>query len=600
MRTLWTVSARRFVGLAALTPLLWSAGACEKQAAEREPLQSATTSDSFEVPEVDISRLPEGLQARLRRQRDAARRSPRDPDQFGALGATHYVHGFPEAAAACFARATELAPQAMHWWYYLALAYQRTGEREKSIAAYERAIELNANYGPLYVRLAGLLTESDRERAVRLCRRALELNPKDSTALLRLGLCEEAAGNPTAALTQIERALRMIPDYGEAHVAAARILTRLNREEEAQQHLKTTATGRTPLIDDLRFEDLLRNGLHLDLLLRDALLLAERGLFEPAEQALAKAREVDAAGMATRKATGMVRAIQGRLEEAAEHFRRVLEARPDDLEAQAKLADVQARLGRHAEAEAGFVAVLAQNPGDQYALERYCDLLMESGRAAEAEKLLWEAAARQPANPGLRLQLGIVLFTMERNEEAREQLQACLDMVPDLPRARYFLGRLAQRSGDLAGARRQWESIVQTTPSFLEAYLALAEAAIQERDYAGAERYLRDGLKAVPYSLGLTNGLAWILATSPNESRRNGEEAVRLAEKACEQTGRRHHAFLDTLAAAYAEVGRFDEALNTAREAVRLAEEAGSEEAASAYRQRLTLYERRQPYRDTE
>jgi tetratricopeptide (TPR) repeat protein len=600
MKTQWNVSTRGLVILLASAALLWLAVACERRSDEPEAAESATAGVSFELPKVDVSRLPEGLQRRLRRQQDAARRSPRDPDQLGALGAIYYVHGFPEAAAACFARATELAPQTMHWWYYLALAYERTGEREKAISAYERAIELNANYGPLYVRLAGLLMESDRQRAVRLCRRALELNPKDPTAMLRLGLCEEAAGNLTAALAQIERALQIIPDYGEAHVAAARILTQLNREEEAQQHVKATATGRTPLIGDVRFEDLLRNGLYLDLLLHDALLLAEREVFEQAEQALANAREVDRTGIATGRATGIVRVMQGRYEEAAEQFRRVLEARPEALEVRARLAEVEARLGRREEAEAGFRAVLEQNPDDQFALQRYCDLLLELERPAEAEKLLREAAARQPASPWVRLQLGIVLFNMKKDDEAREQFLACLEMAPDHARARYFLGRLAQREGDLAGAKKQWERIVETTPNSLDAYLALAEAAMQERDFATAERCIRDGLKQVPYSTGLTNGLAWILATSPNETQRNGEEAVRLAESACQKTQRRHHAFLDTLAAAYAEVGRFDDAVKTVQEAIRLAEEADAQEAAATYRQRLTLYQQEQPYRETQ
>lgn len=599
MKTLWRVSTRRSVTLLALTPLVWLAGACERQGDKTESQQTAA-GDSFELPEVDARALPEGLQGRLRRQREWARLSPGDPDQLGALAAIYYVHGFPEAAATCFARATELAPQSMHWWYYLGLACHRSGQRAKAINAYERAIELNANYGPLYVKLAGLLVRADRQRAARLCQRALELNPRDPTAILGLGLCEEAAGEMTAALGQIEKALQIDPNYREAHVAMTRVLTSLEREEEAMRHRAAAVRGKTPLIDDNLFEDLLRNGLFLDILLHDAVLLAEAGAFEQAEQALAMAGEADPTGVNTRKTTAMVLVMRGRLEEAAEQFHRVLEARPDDVEVQARLADVQARLGKHAEAEAGFRAVLERNPGNRYTLERYCDLLMELGRAEEAEKLLWEAAAGQPASPWIRLQLGIVLFNVNRDDEARQQFQQCLEIVPNHPRACYFLGRLTQRQGDLAGARKQWERIVETTPSFLEAYLALAEVATQKRDLAAAERCLRDGLKQVPYSAGLSNGLAWILATSPNESQRNGQEAVRLAEEACQKTQRRHHEFLDTLAAAYAELGRFDGAVKTVHEAIQLAAEAGDEQAAAAYQQRLSAYEKRQPYRDTE
>ncbi|MFQ5806554.1 MAG: tetratricopeptide repeat protein [Phycisphaerae bacterium] len=600
MKTLCNVATRRLATLLALTSLACLAGACETQSDTTERAEGAAASGSFALPEVDVSGLPEGVRRQLRRSRENVRRSPRDPDQLGALGAIYYVHGFPEAAAACFARAKELAPRSLHWWYYLALACERTGERQKAISAYEQAIELNANYGPFYVRLAGLLVDSDRQRAARLYRRARELNPKDPTAILGLGLCEAAGGDMTAALRQIETALQINPTYREAHAAMARVLTNLKREEEARRHRAAAVRGKTPVIDDQLFEALLRNGLLLDILLYDALLLAQNGVFEQAEQALAKAREVDRTGIDTRRTTAMVRVMQGRLEEAAEHFRRVLEARPDALDVQARLADVQARLGRYAEAEAGFRVVLERNPEDGYTLERYCDLLMKLERAEEAETLLWEAPARHPTNPLIRLQLGIALFNLKKDGEAREQFQACLDMSPDRARARYFLGRLAQRGGDLAGAKRHWERIIETTPHSLEAYLALAETAMHERDFATAERYMRDGLKQAPYSAGLANGLAWILATSPDESQRNGEEAVRFAENACANTQRRQHEFLDTLAAAYAEAARFDDAVKTAREAVRLAEEARDEEAAAEYRRRLALYEKKQPYRDTE
>jgi tetratricopeptide (TPR) repeat protein len=98
----------------------------------------------------------------------------------------------------------------------------------------------------------------------------------------------------------------------------------------------------------------------------------------------------------------------------------------------------------------------------------------------------------------------------------------------------------------------------------------------------------------------LNNGLAWILATSSNDAQRNGEEALRLAEKACELTQNSQHEYVDTLAAAYAELGRFEDAVAQAQEAIRLAEEAGQTEAVAAYRQRLALYEQKQPYREAE
>jgi tetratricopeptide (TPR) repeat protein len=578
-------------------PLICLSGACQ-----RDDGAEPAVGDDFVLPEVDTSTLSEGLQERLQIMRAAARQSPKDPQQAGILGAIYYVHGFPDAAVPCFKRAKELAPPTLHWWYYLALAYDRLGEREKAIEAYERGLELDANYGPLYVRLADLLVDTNRERAVSLCQRALELNPSDSAALFTLGLCAEAAGDQTTALQRYEEALKIAPTYKEAHEAMAAILAGVGRDEEAEQHRAAAAVGRTiAVVDDRLLELMLRNGLHLQTLLRDVGGLAERGLFQEADRALALAADVDPTGTATHVATGIARAMQGRFEEAAEEYRLALEAEPDRLDVKVRLANVQARLGEHQEAEAGFRAVLEQSPDDVHALERYSELLLTLGRGAEAERLLRESTQRQPTNAQIAFQLGVVLYFMQNHDAAHEQFEAALAITPEDAGAHHYLGLLAQRAGDLPRAKKHWARAIEANPTFLDSFLALTDVTLKERDFSTAEGYIRAALRQSPDHPGLANGLAWILATSPNEDQRNGGEAVGLAEKACELTQRQVHQLLDTLAAAYAEVGRFDDAVKTVREALALlTEQAGDQDIAAKYQQRLELYEKKQPYRDVE
>lgn len=597
MRSRRNVSTQRWTRLLILMPLVCLCGACQ-----RDDGAEPATGDDFVLPEVDTSTLPEGLQDRIQMMRAAVRQSTRDPHQPGVLGAIYYVHGLPEAAVPCFKRAKDLAPPTLHWLYYLALTYDRLGKREEAIEAYERGLELDANYGPLYVRLAGLLVDTDRERAVSLCQRALELNPSDTAALFTLGRCAGAAGDQTTALQRYQEALKIAPNYKEAHEAMAAILAGLGREQEAEQHRAAAAGGRSiAVVDDRLLELLLRNGLHLQTLLRDAGGLAERGLFQEADRALALAAEVDPTGTATRVATGMARAMQGRFKEAAEEYGLALEAEPDRLDVKVRLADVQARLGEYQEAEAGFRAVLEQSPDNVQALERYSELLLTLERGAEAEELLQESAQRQPTNARIAFQLGVVLYFMQKDDTAREQFETALAIAPDDAGAHHYLGLLAQRADDLPLAKKHWARAIEADPTFLDSYLVLTDVTLKERDFSTAEDYIRAALRQSPDHPGLANGLAWILATSPDEDQRNGSEAVALAERACELTQRQLHQLLDTLAAAYAEAGRFDDAVKTIREALALlSEEAADQEVAAEYRQRLELYEKKQPYRDVE
>jgi tetratricopeptide (TPR) repeat protein len=91
-----------------------------------------------------------------------------------------------------------------------------------------------------------------------------------------------------------------------------------------------------------------------------------------------------------------------------------------------------------------------------------------------------------------------------------------------------------------------------------------------------------------PDKLFLLNRLGWLLATSPEDEVRDAARAVELGERAVRLTSRQDPLSLDTLAAAYAEAGRFDEAAAAAREALELAARRGTVDRPLA--DRLSLY----------
>ena len=118
----------------------------------------------------------------------------------------------------------------------------------------------------------------------------------------------------------------------------------------------------------------------------------------------------------------------------------------------------------------------------------------------------------------------------------------------------------------------------------------------------GAEEALSYVLQAMkvgcdrPESL---NNVAWVLATHEDANVRQGAEAVRLVERACELGNNGVPAHLDTLAAAYAELGQFDKAVKTAENAMQLARAAKSEELAKDIQNHLELYKAKRSYRES-
>jgi Flp pilus assembly protein TadD len=112
-----------------------------------------------------------------------------------------------------------------------------------------------------------------------------------------------------------------------------------------------------------------------------------------------------------------------------------------------------------------------------------------------------------------------------------------------------------------------------------------------------AVRAYREGLRLNPDSALALNELAWFLATDPHAELRNGEEAVRLAERACELTGHQETRCLGTLDAAYAEAGRFDDALRTAGQTQEMALVKGETGLAAFAAERIELYRAGKCYR---
>jgi hypothetical protein len=94
------------------------------------------------------------------------------------------------------------------------------------------------------------------------------------------------------------------------------------------------------------------------------------------------------------------------------------------------------------------------------------------------------------------------------------------------------------------------------------------------------------------------NNLAWELAASPDEKNRNGALAVKLAEHACEMTHYQTTILVGTLAAAYAEAGRFDDAIATGQKACALASELGETNLLKSNQELVALYQKHQPFHE--
>jgi tetratricopeptide (TPR) repeat protein len=165
--------------------------------------------------------------------------------------------------------------------------------------------------------------------------------------------------------------------------------------------------------------------------------------------------------------------------------------------------------------------------------------------------------------------------------------------------AEFSLGNALADKGRLADAMKHWEAALEIVPVLPEVQCRIASALGQKGDFAGAIARYRLALESNPNLHEALNNLAWMLATCPDASLRNGVEAVKLALQACELTRYERPIMIGTLAAAYAEAGRFDEAVATARRAIATARADNEPDLAESNTKLLEEYQAKHAHHES-
>jgi len=168
-----------------------------------------------------------------------------------------------------------------------------------------------------------------------------------------------------------------------------------------------------------------------------------------------------------------------------------------------------------------------------------------------------------------------------------------LDIVPRMVRA-ILQGGETQKASQLFANLTQKAKPEAVAPIRVEVAECFANVGALPQ---AIEQY-RLALQANANDVRALNNLAWIYATSSYGQFRNGPQAVQMAEQAVQIGGKEDRALLSTLAAAYAEAGRFADAVKTTQQALALAEKANDEAAIKRFQTRLELYQKNRPYRD--
>lgn len=287
--------------------------------------------------------------------------------------------------------------------------------------------------------------------------------------------------------------------------------------------------------------------------------LAERGQWDAATEASRTTLSVNPGFAEAHVLLALCLIQSGDTRAAAEAARRAVTLKPESAMAHYVLGSVSLGSG---DLETARRALSTSIRLDPTSVDVLCDLVLVSlhlGDLKAAERHARRAVELAPQSPLSNLHLAIVLAAQDRWSEVEVAAREAARGAAENAEAYLYWAQAVERQGKLAEAVRLYDRCLELRADWPEA----------------------------------ANNLAWLHATADVADIRDAQAAVRLAEHANLLTDRRVPDFLDTLAAAYGAAERWDDAVATAQEAIRVALASGRDAGVGAMRKRLETYRAR-------
>lgn len=424
-----------------------------------------------------------------------------------------------------------------------------------------------------------------------------------------------------------EVALKMLaeqPDYVGAYCMLAEVSKDLGQTEAALGYLSSFFARVKSEQQDPAARELLFKAHDIS-----ARMYFERGNFADAAKHWSEALAIDPkdAGVCYNLAVALVGQVE--LESAVSQFEQAIRLDPNRPETHRRIADAFTALQKPDEAEKHLRTSLELAPGQPEVLNLLSKALVRQHKMEEAIQYWQQVVALEPDNYEVHHNLAVACEGQGKFGNAIEHWKKVLQLKPDKPELLKGIGRALDAQTRMEDAVRYWQQVVELTPDNYEVHHSLAMAFEKQGEHGKAiehwEKVLQlkpaqpavhDKLANLYYLTGSTddavrhwneavklkpdwpevlNNLAWIKASDKTGRFADPNEAIGLAEKACELTEYGNPGLLDTLSVCYEAAGRTAEAIDVAHKAIELAQAQNQQQLADNIKKRLAALEQSKP-----
>jgi tetratricopeptide (TPR) repeat protein len=391
-------------------------------------------------------------------------------------------------------------------------------------------------------------------------------------------------GNRERARTAATKAIELLPDdklqTAQAHVVLGNTADEDDREERASHYDKA-----------------------VELAPRDKEIRRTRGLFHLLTDEFAKARtdleaaiEADPEDASMQEALGLSLMMDDKLEDAEAAFDRAIKLDPDSSNALLQRARVRAMRGDRPEAIADLDKAVRIAPDEAIPLVLRARIHQQAGDTARASADIEQVLGKHPDHPAALELRGLIAAENNDYAAAIGDFRRLVAKKPDDAVLIGQLGMLYLGAKQPRQAIKRFSRSIEIDAKNFASWRGRSDAEISIGDHKAALADLEQALELEPADSGVLNNLAWLLATSPDDSIRDGKRAIELARKACEETTWKQPHIVSTLAAGYAESGDFDEARKYSKQAVD--SDASSPEVKKQLEGELASYMAGKPWRE--
>lgn len=438
--------SRRLIPLLGLGIVLVAIALYIRHRAESDP--------ALRIPPVETRDVLPTVAKEIRQRQEAIMADPDSAEAWGMYGLVLLAHDFRDQAATCFTEAEKLDGRDYRWPYYYGMTLG-TIDAERSLHAFERAVEVEPNRITLRLRLAEWqfdmrrLEECEREVTI-----ALEQEPGNARAQLLMARLRLQQGRVEESLQYAEQAAASrYRNRRDVHELLARLYTRLGRPNDAQREVE--------LAEKLPRGVAVWNDPEMGFggtLMRDASILNTQATLHR---------------------------WRGDVDMWLQTLQQVVQAEPDNIRAKERLAQALLDAKKYTEANQFIETVLRDYPNfsEFECLRGQID--MAQGHATDAQRHFERAIELKHDFGQAFMWLGRALLDQGKYKQAIDALSESVRLSPSLAEAHHALGLAYQHEGQLDEAIHALKDATNLKPGDLDIALHLA-AALSQADQRGA------------------------------------------------------------------------------------------------------------------